>query len=102
MDNRKWLKRKYPKSFNRVNSFLNDEQLQNFRNGKYKLGETTKELKEEETYSVGTLSIFKRSNPINSYNYPMHPIIVKCRDGLTISGYHSFWVTPDKCKEITE
>jgi hypothetical protein len=102
MDNRKWLKRKYPESFNKVNGFLNDEQLQTFKDGKYKIGETTDVLNEGENYGKGTLTMFKRSNPVNDYNYPMHTIIVKCNDGVTASGYNSFWITPNQCKEIAK
>jgi hypothetical protein len=100
MENRKWLQRKYPKIFDEVNEFLNDEQLQQFKKGKYKLGKLTEDINQEEIYGKGKLCIFKRSNPINDYNYPLHPIIVKCNEKLTVSGYNSFWVSPNQVEEV--
>lgn len=102
MENRKWLQRKYPKAFKEANVFLNDERLQLFKEGKYKLGALAETIKQEEVYESGKLCMFKRSNPINSYNYPLHPIIVKCNDRLTMSGYNSFWVHPYQVKEILQ
>ena len=100
MENRKWLQRKYPKTFNEVNKFLNDEQLQSFKELKYKIGRLTEDINQEEIYSKGKLCMFKRTNPINDYNYPLHPIIVKCNDNLTVSGYNSFWVSPRQVEEV--
>ena len=102
MENRKWLKRKYPKSFDKANDFLNDKWLKNFKDKKYKLGKLLEDINEGEVYKKGELCMFKRTNPINDYNYPLHTIIVKCTEGLTASGYHSFWIFPDKIEEIKE
>ena len=100
MENRKWLQRKYPKTFEEVDKFLNDEQLQTFKERKYKIGRLTEDINQEEIYAKGKLCMFKRTNPINDYNYPLHPIIVKCDDYLTVSGYNSFWVFPNQVKEV--
>jgi hypothetical protein len=100
MENRKWLKRKYPQSFTEVNKFLNDEQLQQFKAGNYKLGILIENINQEEIYEKGKLCMFKRTNPINDYNYPLHPIIVKGNN--TMSGYHSFWVSPDQVEEVQQ
>lgn len=100
MDNRKWLQRKYPKTFDDVNEFLNDEQLITFKFGKYKLGKLTENINEVNHYKKGCLCMFTRANPIRNYNYPLHPIIVKCEKPFTASGYHSFWVSPHQVEEI--
>ena len=101
MENRKWLQRKYPKTFDEVNKFLNDEQLQEFKRRKYKLGKLTIHINQDEIYEIGRLCMFKRSNPINDYNYPLHPVIVKCNDeNHTTSGYVSFWVSPSYVEEV--
>lgn len=102
MDNRKWLKRKYPKTFEDVSKFLNDEQLQYFKDRKYKLGRLTEDINQEEIYGKGKLCFFKRSNPVNSYNHPLHTITVKCTDNLTMSGYNSFWVCPTQVEEVRQ
>lgn len=99
MENRKWLQRRYPKIFDEVDKFLNDEQLQTFKTFKYKLGRLTEDIYQEELYNKGDLCMFKRSS-ITSYNYPLHPVTVKCADNLTVSGYKSFWVTPNQVELI--
>lgn len=103
MDNRKWLKRKYPKIFNEVNEFLNDKELETFRKHNYKLGRLIENVSFFDLYPAGTLIAFKRSNPITSYNYPMHHAIVKCDAKLTESGYLSIDVFDSqfKSEEVT-
>lgn len=110
MENRKWLKRKYPKSFDKINKFLNDEQLEIFKKNKYRLGKIiTNPNWNFYLYPPGTLIMFKRSNPINDYNYPMCHAIAKCKTKITPtghhpivtpSGYHSIHVFPSYFKEI--
>lgn len=100
MENRKWLKRRYPLIFEEVNDFLNDEQLGYFKDLKYKLGRLTVDINQEEIYYKDSLCFFKRSNPVNDYNYPLHQIIVKCSDRLTTSGYNCFWVSPEQVEEV--
>jgi len=89
MENRKWLKRKYPQTFIEANEFLNDKELENFKRNKYQLGRIVKPTWHVNLYPVGTLIMFKRSNPIRDENYPLHHAIVKCEVGFTESGYHS-------------
>lgn len=100
MDNRKWLKRKYPKTFTEANEFLNDSELKYFKDNKYKLGRIVKPTIYVKEYPIGTLIMFKRSNPINDYNYPMHHAIVKCEVDFTQSGYHSINIWESDFKEI--
>jgi hypothetical protein len=93
MENRKWLKRKYPKSFNDVNEFLNDKQLEEFKKGKYSLARLIKPAwSASNLYEKGTLIMLKRSNPIRDYNYPLHYALAKCSEDLTLSGYQSLGV----------
>jgi hypothetical protein len=101
MENRKWLKRKYPENYKEINKFFDDTNLVFFKLGKFKMGRLTTTIVDGEIYTKGTLCIFKRSNPINDYNYPLHTIVVKCIDtNTTQSGYHTIWVTPNQCEEI--
>lgn len=98
MENRKWLKRKYPESFNEINKFLDDERLRQFKQGKYRIGRLTKDVIDMSLnccYRKGELMYFKGANPVNDYNYPLHPAIFKCGKGKTFSGYESLWT----CKE---
>lgn len=101
MNNRKWLKRKYPKSFNIINEMLNDEQLQKFRAGKYKAGIFTECIAKGDLYTEGKLCMFKRANPIDFDIYPLITVTVKCcTENFTPSGYHTFYVTPYKVEEL--
>lgn len=89
MDNRKWLKRKYPKSFAEINKFLDDEKLQSLRKHKMKIGRLVRDVIHCQKYKSGSLIAFKRSNPVRSENYPRHYACIKCQSGYTSSGYHS-------------
>jgi hypothetical protein len=100
MDNRKWLKRKYPESFDQVNSFLNDYYLSIFKSQKFKLGELKNDIQLYD-YKKGDICMFKKSNPVNDYNHPYSYVIVKC-GSFTASGYHSFNIGRNDCKEITK
>ena len=100
MDNRKWLQRKYPKTFKEANEFLNDKELENFKKNKYKLGRIIKPTWYVNLYPAGTLIIFKRSNPVKDYNYPLHHAIAKCEIGFTESGYHSIDIFNESFEEI--
>jgi hypothetical protein len=102
MNNRKWLQRKFPKTFNEVNDFLDDEQLSDFKKGKYKLGRLTSDVIYVQKYCKGTLLMFKRRNPVTDENYPLHHGVVKCKVGFTESGYHSIAITDENFVEITE
>lgn len=98
MENRKWLKRKYPISFVKVNRLLNDEYLSKFKKERFRIAVLKKDIG---IHKPGEFIIFKRSNPVNSYNYPMHYGIAKCSKGYTTSGYHSIDVFEDDINEIT-
>jgi hypothetical protein len=89
MENRKWLKRKFPKSFEKINIFFDDEMLDTFKKGKYNIGKLSEDIIYVQKYKKDSLVIFKRSNSINSYSYPNIHAIVKCQKGFTTSGYHS-------------
>lgn len=90
MENRKWLKRKYPESFERINDFFDDVFLSEFKRKKYKLALLNNDTTNVITYKKDSIIAFKRSNPINDENYPLHYCIAKCDKNLTSSGYHSF------------
>jgi hypothetical protein len=91
MDNTKWLKRKYPETFDELHEFLGDFTINEFRVRKFKVGRFVKDFKSlgGQEYKTGTLIIFKRANPVNSPNYPLHFAIVKCDKTITESGFHS-------------
>ena len=88
MDDRKWLKRKYPAMFNELDEFLDDDRLAEFRKRKYKAGRLIRPVWYVNLYPVGTVIMFKRSNPVRDPNYPMHHAVVRCDVGFTESGYH--------------
>jgi hypothetical protein len=92
MNPEKWLKRKYPNSFKEIRQFLDDKQLIEFKKSKMKIGRLTNDIIKCQKYFNGSLIIFRKSNPINSYNYPMHYGIIKCQKGYTESGYHSIHI----------
>ncbi len=100
MDNRKWLKRKYPETFKEVDEFLNDGFLQEFKKGRYKLGRLVSDIIECQKYKKGDLIYFKRSNPVNDYNHPIIRAIIKCQKGYTASGYHGIRVVESEFEEI--
>jgi len=102
MENRKWLKRKYPKTFKKVDTFLNDGMLIEFKKFNYKLGVLTNDIIQCQTYKKGRLIMFKRTNPVNDQNYPVHHGVIKCQKGYTASGYHSIPVLNQDFKEIVK
>lgn len=101
MNNIKWLKRKYPTSFNKLSKYFNDEQLSEFKKAKRKIGVLTKDIKQcEMTYKKGSVIQFKRSR-IDSENYPFVYVVLKCELGFTQSGYHAFTLFENDFKELT-
>lgn len=102
MENRKWLKRKYPKTFKEVNQFLDDSQLDEFKKRKFKLGRLTNDIIQVQKYKKGNLILFKRTNPINDFMYPTHYGVIKCEVGFTTSGYHSIGILDEDFKELTQ
>ena len=94
MENRKWLKRKYPNSYDELDKYFNDDQLCDFKRSRRKIGRLKNAIfnMDGSMYDIGTLIQFKRSNPIRDYNYPDVYCIAKCDPGYTASGYHSFTI----------
>lgn len=97
MKNDKWAKRKYPNTYKEILPFINyDKDLK-----KYKVGRLLEDLKIEELYKKGTIFLYRKTNPINDYNYPDIYVIFKCIDQkITFSGFHSFMVSPLNFEEI--
>jgi hypothetical protein len=102
MENRKWLKRKYPDTYKEVNSFLDDKHLAEFKKRKYKLGRLVSDVISVQKYPKGRLIMFKRSNPINNHNYPLHHVIIKCQKGFTESGYHNINICDNEFIEVVK
>jgi len=96
----KWLKRKYPKSFTKLNEYFDRHELDCFKNSRFKIGVLTKDVIFVQKYTKGSIIQFRRSNPINDYNHPFVHCIVKCQLGFTSSGYHSFNITESDLKEL--
>lgn len=103
MEARKWLKRKYPESFKELDKFFNEGMLDFFKSSTHKVGRLIKDINVVGGYKKGDIFIFKRTNPINSYNYPIVYATFKCKKtGLTVSGYHSIDLVESDFKEITK
>lgn len=100
MDNLKWLKRKYPYSFNELNEYFYRFELDKFKKSTLKIGRLTKDVIWIQKYKKGSIIQFRRSNPINDYNHPFVYCIVKCKIGFTQSGYHSFNIYEDYFSEV--
>jgi hypothetical protein len=100
MENLKWLKRKYPDSFEELKDCFDRLELDNFKKAKLKIGRLTKDVIHCQNYKKGTLIQFRRSNPVNNYNYPHVYCVVKCQLGFTESGYHSFNILTKDFVEI--
>jgi len=105
MDNRKWLKRKYPETFEEANNFFNDGLLNEFKLGKYKLGRLIKDVYFDEhlTYKKDALIVWKRNKSYWEGKwdglFDLYTII-KCKKGFTTSGYHSIHITENELEEI--
>lgn len=97
MDNEKWLKRKYPYHFEEVTKVLDEERLRELKEQNFKIGRL---VKKTEGHKKGKLIFFKRSNPVNNYNYPLHYAFTKCKKGETYSGYHGFGLHESDFEEI--
>ena len=98
MENIKWAKRKYPKTYKKIIPFIDYEK----KIKKYKVGRLLEDLNNSEFYKKGTIFLYRKTNPINDYNYPDIYTIFKCIDSkITFSGFHSFLVYPLNFEEIT-
>lgn len=102
MDNLKWLKRKYPDSFDELNNYFDRVELNHFKRSTLKIGRLVKDVIWCQKYKKGNIIQFRRSNPINDYNHPFVYCIVKCKVGYTESGYHSFNIEESDFIEITK
>jgi len=100
MENNKWLKRKYPNSFDELNEYFNRHELNDFKKSTRKIGRLTKDIIQCQKYKKGSIIQFKKS-AITELNHPYVYCIVKCQLGYTESGYHSFNITESDYKEIT-
>ena len=99
MDNIKWLKRKYPESYEEIFPFIDYYDLK-----KLKVGRLLQDISPvhcDEVYSKSTLILFRRSNPLD-YNHPVFYIVAKCDPGVTYSGFHSFLECSSYVEEITK
>lgn len=101
MENRKWLKRKYPESFERINNFFDDSFLKEFRENKMRIGVLTSDVLNVVKYNKGSIVAFKKSNPITNFNYPSNYGVFKCEKGFTESGYHSVMIFENQFTELT-
>ena len=100
MDNQKWLKRKYPKSYKYIKDILNDERIRALKYDNFRLGIMTVA---DFGYEKGTYIIFLKANPINSYNYPFHYCVTKCKkDGVTASGWQGFGLIMTSFDELND
>ena len=100
MDSLKWLKRKYPDSFEELNNYFDRFEIENFKKSTLKIGRLTKNVFWCQEYKKGSIIQFKRSNPINDYNHPYIYAVLKCDVGYTDSGYHSFNINESDFIEI--
>ena len=96
MENRKWLQRKYPESFKELNEHFNERELANFKKSNLKIGRLTKDITCVQKYKKGSIIHFKRSNPVGNADHPLNYCVIKCQEGFTESGYHSFDIA-DNC-----
>lgn len=100
MEDRKWLRRKYPDSFKELDDYFDRHELRDFKKSTRKIGRLTKDIVQGQKYKKGTVIEFRKSS-ITEYNHPYVYCIVKCQLGYTESGYHSFNITEQDFKEIT-
>ena len=104
MELHKWLKRKYPKSYDNIISIFNDDYyLKELKERKYNIGILSEDIDFVETYLNGSMFMFKRQKEYDcedhSYYYDSdskwtgefeYYCIFKCiNPNLTSSGYHS-------------
>ena len=100
MNSLKWLKRKYPKSFDELNDYFDRHELEEFKKSTMLIGRLTKDVFWGQKYKKGSIIQFRRSNPVNDYNHPFVYAVFKCQVGYTESGYHSFNITEADFIEI--
>ena len=95
MNSDKWLKRKYPKSYDKVREFLDDAELEEFRRYKRKFGIINNDILNCQMYPKGSLFIYNHQKDCDEEGWTgefRYYCIFKCQKGYTQSGYHSFLV----------
>jgi len=100
MNSLKWLKRKYPNSFEELNEYFDKHEIDNFKKSTMKIGRLTKDIVCGEKYKKNSIIQFRRSNPIYDDNHPFVYVVLKCQVGYTQSGYHSFYITENDFIEV--
>jgi len=103
MENNKWLKRKFPNSFERIKNFLDDNQFQQFKNYKFRIGILKEDLMNCQNYPKDSIFLYKM-NKVYYKNrwtgdYDMY-LVFKCQKGYTASGYHGFICSGVKYEEV--
>lgn len=98
-----WLIRKYPNSFDKISQFLDETQLKEFKEKKYKIGILNKDIHYVQKYEKGSIVMWKRhksyyegtwDGTFNIY------CVIKCQKGFTESGYHSIGVCESDIDEL--
>lgn len=88
MNTLKWLKRKYPVSYEELLPFT--KEFDDPYRRKMHVGRLTADIYNEELYKAGTIVLFTERSPLDE-NYPGKIILARCVDpDLTVSGFHSF------------
>lgn len=98
-----WLIRKFPNSFNKINEFLDETQLKELKEKKYRIGVLNKDIHYVQKYEKGAMVMWKRNKSwfegkwdgtFNIY------CVIKCQKGFTESGYHSIGVCESDIDEV--
>ena len=92
MNSDKWLKRRYPKSYDKVREFLNDDELKEFKDYRRtrKVGILNDGVGE---YKKGDIFMYEHQKDCDEEGWTggfRYYCIFKCQEGYTQSGYHSF------------
>lgn len=99
MEDRKWLKRKYPDSFKELDEYFDRHELSSFKKSTRKIGRITKDIIQCQKYKKGSIIEFRRS-AITEDNHPYVNCVIKCQLGYIESGYHSFNITESDFNEM--
>ena len=100
MTDEQWLKRKYPETHNEIIPLIKtgDRYVR-----KYKVGRLLGDITSCETYTKGTIFLYRKSNPVNYYNHPeIHCLFKNIDPNLTGSGFHSFTIFPVEFETVTK
>lgn len=102
MNDLKWLQRKYPNSFEELQEYFNEKELNYFKKSNLKIGRLIRDVIWCQKYKKGSIIQFGRSNPINDPNHPYVYCVIKCQPNYTESGYHSFNIKEEDFEELTK